>query len=76
MVHEPRLIVCDEPTSALDQDTGRRVMELLREIAVAPGRALVIVTHDSRTYRFADRIARMNDGSIVGVDEPGAIPAH
>ena len=76
MVHEPRLIVCDEPTSALDQDTGRRVMELLREVAVAPGRALVIVTHDSRTYRFADRIARMNDGSIVGVDEPGAIPAH
>jgi putative ABC transport system ATP-binding protein len=41
LVHEPKLIVCDEPTSALDQDTGRRVMELLREVAVAPGRALV-----------------------------------
>ena len=70
LVHEPRLLVCDEPTSALDQDTGRRVMELLREVAVAPGRALVIVTHDSRTYHFADRIARMNDGAIVGVDAP------
>lgn len=72
LVHEPRLVVCDEPTSALDQDTGRRVMELLREVAVAPGRALVIVTHDSRTYHFADRIARMNDGAIVGVDAPSA----
>jgi putative ABC transport system ATP-binding protein len=70
LVHAPRLVVCDEPTSALDQDTGRRVMELLREVAVAPGRALVIVTHDSRTYHFADRIARMNDGAIVGVDAP------
>ena len=73
LVHEPKLIVCDEPTSALDQDTGRRVMELLREVAVAPGRALVIVTHDSRTFHFADRIARMNDGAIVGVDAPSSV---
>jgi putative ABC transport system ATP-binding protein len=73
LVHEPKLIVCDEPTSALDQDTGRRVMELLREVAVAPGRALVIVTHDSRTFHFADRIARMNDGSIVGIDAPSSV---
>ena len=35
LIHEPRLIVCDEPTSALDSETGRRVMELMRELAVA-----------------------------------------
>jgi len=69
LVHEPKLIVCDEPTSALDQETGQRVMELLRDVALAPDRALVIVTHDSRTFGFADRIARMNDGRIVEVED-------
>lgn len=69
LVHEPRLIVCDEPTSALDQETGLQVMGILREVALAPDRSLVIVTHDARVFGFADRIARMNDGLIVELDE-------
>ncbi len=69
LVHDPKLVVCDEPTSALDADTGQRVMTLLREVAIAPGRALVIVTHDSRTFHFADRIARMDDGHIESITE-------
>jgi len=67
LVHEPQLVVCDEPTSSLDAETGRRVLELLREVALAPGRALVIVTHDARVFEFADRIAQMNDGRIEKV---------
>jgi putative ABC transport system ATP-binding protein len=69
LVHSPRLIVCDEPTSALDHETGHRVMELMREVAVGPDRALVIVTHDARIFEFADRIAKMDDGRIVQVSE-------
>ena len=65
LIHDPRLIVCDEPTSALDGDTGHRVMELLREVALQQDRALIIVTHDSRVFSFADRIVRMEDGHIV-----------
>ncbi len=73
LIHEPRLIVCDEPTSALDQETGHKVMEILREVALAPDRALIIVTHDVRVLEFGDRIARMNDGRIVEVVEaPGS----
>ncbi len=64
LVHGPKLIVCDEPTSALDAETGHRVMELLKEVALAEDRALVIVTHDQRIFGFADRIAKMNDGRI------------
>jgi putative ABC transport system ATP-binding protein len=64
LVHEPRLVVCDEPTSALDAETGQRIMELLRTMALGHGRALVIVTHDARIFGFADRIAHMNDGRI------------
>src|SRR3954452_24684912 len=69
LVHSPKLIVCDEPTSALDHETGHRVMELLREVAVGPDRALVIVTHDARIFEFADRIARMDDGRVVKVED-------
>ena len=67
LVHNPRLIVCDEPTSALDGETGRKVMELMRRLAVGKDRALIVVTHDARIFEFADRIARMEDGKITGV---------
>jgi putative ABC transport system ATP-binding protein len=65
LVHEPKLIVCDEPTSNLDHAAGRQVMEILRRVAQAPDRALVVVTHDARIFEFADRIAHMDDGMMV-----------
>ena len=65
LVHEPRLVVCDEPTAALDAKSGRRVMDLLREVAVAPDRACVIVTHDNRIFDLADRILVLEDGRII-----------
>src|SRR5687767_12289141 len=52
LVHNPKLIVCDEPTSSLDHETGQKVMELMREVALGEDRALVIVTHDSRIFSF------------------------
>jgi putative ABC transport system ATP-binding protein len=68
LVHEPRLLVCDEPTSALDAENGRITMELISNIAVQPDRAVIVVTHDSRVYSFADRIANMEDGRIELVE--------
>jgi putative ABC transport system ATP-binding protein len=71
LVHNPRLIVCDEPTSALDSETGRKVMELMRQLAVGDDRALIVVTHDARIFDLADRIAQMEDGVIKRVlDSP------
>lgn len=67
LAHNPRLIVCDEPTSALDHTTGGEIMELFRHEALNDKRTLVIVTHDSRIFRFADRIGVMDDGQIVQV---------
>ena len=72
LVHEPRLVVCDEPTSALDHHTGELVMDLLRSVAVRPGRSLVVVTHDSRIFRYADRVATMDDGQIVRLEAGAA----
>jgi putative ABC transport system ATP-binding protein len=68
LIHDPKLIVCDEPTSALDHETGHKVMELLKDVALKEDRALVIVTHDARIFEFADRIARMDDGRIVKIE--------
>ncbi len=65
LVHEPRLVVCDEPTAALDARSGRRVMDLLREVAVAPDRACIIVTHDNRIFDLADRILVLEDGRVT-----------
>jgi len=65
IVHDPRILVCDEPTSALDHEKGRQVMEILRAIAIRPGRALIVVTHDNRVYKYSDRIASMQDGHII-----------
>jgi putative ABC transport system ATP-binding protein len=67
LVHDPKLIVCDEPTSALDADTGHKVMELMRTVALGAGRGLIIVTHDARIFEFADRVALMDDGRIKNV---------
>jgi putative ABC transport system ATP-binding protein len=72
LVHEPQLVVCDEPTSSLDHETGQSIMKLLRERAVTGERALVVVTHDARIFQYADRIARMEDGRIRGVEEQAA----
>ena len=65
LVHEPRLVVCDEPTAALDAGSGRRVMDLLRDVAVAKDRACIIVTHDNRVFDLADRILVLEDGRIT-----------
>jgi len=67
LVHNPRLVICDEPTASLDAQTGHAVMKMLQELASAPGRAVIVVTHDSRIYSFADRIATMSDGQITSV---------
>ncbi|MCS7168430.1 MAG: ABC transporter ATP-binding protein [Gemmatales bacterium] len=70
LVHNPRFLVCDEPTAALDAESGRRTMELIRQIAVRPDRAVIVVTHDARVLDFGNRLIYMNDGMIVREEMP------
>ena len=67
LVHEPRLIICDEPTAALDHASGEAVMDLLAANAVHPDRAVIVVTHDSRVFHYAQSIAHIDDGTIAQV---------
>ncbi len=69
LIHEPRLLICDEPTASLDAASGHNVMELLRDVALAAERAVLVVTHDHRIFEFADRIHHMSDGVIESTDE-------
>lgn len=65
---DPPIIVGDEPTAALDTKTALSVMELLRELASRGGRSVVVVTHDPRLERFADRVVRVEDGLIQSIE--------
>lgn len=65
LVNEPQLLVCDEPTAALDAKSGHTVMELLKQVAVQPDRAVIVVTHDSRVFDVGDEIIEMADGRVV-----------
>ena len=76
LVHSPRLVICDEPTASLDAEAGHTVMELLREVALAPDRGVIIVTHDTRIFEFADVIHHMSDGRIVQIEGKAATPVE
>src|SRR5215472_9938067 len=62
---DPEIVLADEPTAALDSKTGSNVMEMMRRLAHERGRAVAVVTHDSRVMRFADRTVRIEDGLIA-----------
>jgi putative ABC transport system ATP-binding protein len=64
----PPILIGDEPTAALDTKTALSVMELLRDLASSHGRAVVVVTHDPRLERFADRVVRVEDGRISSIE--------
>ena len=56
LANDPPVILADEPTANLDSAIGRQVARLLRQLATADGRAVVIVSHDSRLEEIADRV--------------------
>ncbi len=68
LVHDPKLIICDEPTAALDSENGAKVMEILKNVAAKPDRCVIIVTHDNRIFKHADRMTHMEDGRIDHTD--------
>jgi putative ABC transport system ATP-binding protein len=65
LVHNPRIVICDEPTAALDAKSGLAVMALLTELAASPERAVIVVTHDTRIFSYADRTISLMDGRIA-----------
>jgi len=65
LVSNPEIVFADEPTAALDKDSGRTVVEMLKEMGRQRGTTTVMVTHDNRILELADRIVTLEDGRIV-----------
>jgi putative ABC transport system ATP-binding protein len=65
LVHEPRLILADEPTGNLDGDTSGDVLTLLLDLTRDMGRTLIMVTHSMDVVPMADRVFRLQGGSLA-----------
>ena len=68
IISRPDILILDEPTASLDGDTGRNIVGFVRKNILTDKRCIIIITHDSRIYEFADRIMRMEDGKLKDID--------
>ena len=64
LIQNPDLVLADEPTGNLDARTGETIFELLQTLNQKRGTAFIIVTHNERLYKQAERLIRMVDGKI------------
>jgi len=65
LINEPALLLCDEPTSALDAESSTTVLDALKTLSKDTARGMVMVTHDPRVFPYADRLIKIENGSIV-----------
>jgi len=63
LVTSPDIILCDEPTASLDAKSGAVIMEELKELS-RQEKAVIIVTHDLRLRKFADRVIYVEEGNV------------
>ena len=71
LAHRPALVLADEPSGELDATNAELVYDALAAAASAAGAALVLVSHDRRAARVADRVVRIRDGRLSETWEPG-----
>jgi putative ABC transport system ATP-binding protein len=71
IVSSPDILIMDEPTASLDGATGRRIISFIREKILNDHRCVLIVSHDSRIFEYADRNIKMEDGRIVEIVSGG-----
>ncbi|QBF30179.1 ATP-binding cassette domain-containing protein [Thalassococcus sp. S3] len=65
LIANPDIVFADEPTAALDAESGRIVIEMLKDLAETRGTTSLIVTHDERVIRMASRVLTMDQGRLV-----------
>ena len=68
LANQPPLLLCDEPTGNLDVDTGRQVLQVLRDLNRKEGATVILVTHNTAIAPMADRVVRLRDGAVDHVE--------
>jgi len=64
LVIDPNVIFADEPTGNLDSESGLQVMKILESLHDNKGRTIILVTHETQTAEFANRVIKIKDGMI------------
>lgn len=67
LVNNPEILIADEPTGNLDSKTGKRIMELFKELNRQQQITVIIVTHNLEDAAFADQQIKMRDGKIINI---------
>ena len=75
MLHSPRLLLLDEPSTGLDPGARSDLWRYLRRLREEHGVTIVLTTHLLEEAERADRIAILNEGSLVALDTPDALRA-
>ncbi len=70
LVKHPEILIVDEPTGQLDEETGQKMVKLMKETAKKYESTVVMVTHDVNLKKFGDRIIRLSSGRIVDQEIP------
>ncbi|OGD67690.1 macrolide ABC transporter ATP-binding protein [Candidatus Campbellbacteria bacterium RIFOXYC2_FULL_35_25] len=63
LVNDPDVIFADEPTGNLDSKSGGQVMDIIKRLS-HKGKTVVLITHETHTAEYAQRIIRILDGKI------------
>jgi putative ABC transport system ATP-binding protein len=67
LVNRPKILLADEPTGNLDSATGEAILSLLGDLQTQLGMTIVMVTHERPlAERYANRLATMGDGKLLG----------
>ena len=70
VVSNPAIVLADEPTANLDSETGRGLLEMMREMNERRSVTFVFSTHDRMVMEFAHRLVRLRDGQVVSDETP------
>lgn len=76
LVSRPRIVLGDEPTAALDKESGRNVVNLMRELAKEHQTTIIMVTHDNKILDVADRIIIVDEGALARKEQQEAFVAR
>ncbi len=78
LANRPPFMLCDEPTGNLDVETGRSVLQVMRDLNRKEGTTVILVTHNTAIAPMADRVVRLHSGTIkeIGINsEPAPVSA-
>jgi len=76
LVSKPKILLGDEPTAALDKESGRTVVNLMKEMAEKENTTIIMVTHDNKILDVADRIILVEEGELASSEKEAAFVAR